>query len=143
MCNTRKRVLAVDDDEETREVLLDLFASLGHDVVCVGTGQAAIAAVGAERPDYIFIDVELPDMSGHEVARRLRSTEGAAMVIVALTALSREDDRRRSTDAGMDLHIVKPAMLGILRSLVGDADESPPPPDWAEGTGSFAPRRDP
>jgi two-component system CheB/CheR fusion protein len=134
-----KRVLAVDDDLEVREVLLDMFTALGHQAVCVASGGEAIAAFSTLRPHVIILDIELPDIPGTEVARQIRALPtDHPVTIAALTGWTRDGDERRSLAAGMNLHFVKPVGLYVLREVVGDA--TPPPVDddgWAEGSSKW------
>jgi CheY-like chemotaxis protein len=126
----RKRVLVVDDDADTREMTAELLVVLGHDVRTAATGNEALAALDAFWPDVAFVDIGLPDISGHEVAARMRAVRPlGTMVIVALSGRSQAADIERSVAAGMDMHLVKPIGYDSLRRVVGDA--RPPTPRLA------------
>ncbi|HSF44080.1 MAG TPA: response regulator, partial [Thermoanaerobaculia bacterium] len=94
----------------------------GHDVSVACDGPAALEAAKASPPEMVLLDIGLPGMDGYEVARLLRSQPGIARAtIVALTGYGQESDRRRSSLAGIDHHLVKPVDLEQLRRLVGEA----------------------
>ena len=71
-------------------------------------------------PDLVLLDIGLPGMEGYEVAARLRASGHTRATLVALTGYGREDDVRRSRDAGFDHHLVKPVDLAQLRRLTAD-----------------------
>ena len=74
----------------------------------------------AFHPDVVVLDIGLPDISGHEVARRLRAGKGGEHIrLIALTALEDEDVRRRSTEVGCEHHLVKPVRLQALMHVLG------------------------
>ena len=104
-----RRVLVVDDNVDAALSLEMLLTQMGHDVVVAHDGNAAIGHAHAFRPDVVFLDLALPDVSGYEVARSLRASDTVNGVrIVALTGYSQQDDRRKSREAGFDAHLVKP-----------------------------------
>jgi CheY-like chemotaxis protein len=90
-------------------------------------GAAALEAAAALAPDAVLLDIGMPDMSGYEVARRLRErTGGAPLLLVAVTGWGQPHDRARSQDAGFDHHLVKPASLAALRELLGEPRRDEP-----------------
>lgn len=140
MKSERKRVLVVEDDPDTRDVLIDLFHLLGHDIVVASTGHEAIETFVDLEPHVVFVDIELPDMNGHDVARwmRMMTRSDQPLTLVALTGWSRSQDCAASFAAGMDLHIVKPAGIIALRDVVGDASSNEDlPSDWPEGSSAW------
>jgi PAS domain S-box-containing protein len=114
-----RRILVVDDNVGAAQMLGLLFQSLGpNDVESADDGLAALEAVAAFRPDIIVLDIGLPRMNGYEVARRIRAQpECDRVLLAALTGYGTEDDRRRSLEAGFDLHLVKPPALESLKQL--------------------------
>jgi CheY-like chemotaxis protein len=105
----RRRVLVVEDDADSREMLRMLLEMEGHDVQEAEDGPGALAAVAAMGPDVALIDVGLPGLDGHEVARRLRAERtDPAILLVALTGYAAPEDRERSRAAGFDVHLTKP-----------------------------------
>ncbi|WP_175517117.1 ATP-binding response regulator [Planctomicrobium piriforme] len=115
-----RRILLVDDNVGTTTVQSKLLANLGpHQVRVANDGWTAIAVADEFRPEVILLDIGLPQMSGYEVARHLREQPRfAKTVLVALTGYGTDEDRRRSKEAGFDLHIVKPPALAALRDAL-------------------------
>ena len=112
------RVLIVDDNPDVLSTLfLELVSVLGHDVNVASSGGEALAMAVSCDPELVLLDIGLPDVSGHEVARRLRQLELGPTKIVAITGWGQEADRRRSAAAGFDLHLVKPVGVDALMSL--------------------------
>ena len=115
----RRRVLVVDDHRDAARILTLMLDTLGHDVRMATSGEQALDEARAFHPEVVFLDIGLPKLDGYEVARRLRAQpEGKAVKLVALTGWAHEDDRRRSRDAGFDLHLVKPVNAKTLRALL-------------------------
>jgi CheY-like chemotaxis protein len=113
------RVLLVDDNVDAAESLAMLLRLWGHEVAVAHDGPAALRAAAAQRPQVALLDIGLPGMDGHEVARRLRSQPGLGpVVLVALTGWGQDEDRRRSQEAGFDHHLTKPVELSALRELL-------------------------
>jgi len=122
MTAERKKVLVVDDDEDTRTGIAELIELLGHDVLVAASGPQAIGIFAEHMPDLVCIDIGLPGMNGHELARRLRTAAGSRRLkLVAISGWSQPDVVAHSYAAGMDLHIVKPVGIVTLGSIVGDA----------------------
>ena len=104
------------DAAESLAMLLQLE---GHDVRVAHDGPAALAAVEAEPPDLVFLDIGMPVMNGYDVARRLRQRPGLGhLLLVAMTGWGQEEDRRRSQEAGFDHHLVKPVEPEALHKLL-------------------------
>ena len=115
----QRRVLVVDDNQDSAESLGALLGFLGGDVRTALDGKSALEAFAAYDPAIVFLDIGMPDMDGHEVARRIRSDfPERRPVLVALTGWGQAEDRRRARDAGFDHHLVKPADIDALRSLL-------------------------
>jgi signal transduction histidine kinase/ActR/RegA family two-component response regulator len=113
------RILIVEDNDDVRETLRVALGAHGHRVRAVANGADALAAAAADPPDVVLLDLGLPDMSGHEVARHLRhDMHGAGLHIVALTGYGQPSDERRARDAGCDLHVRKPIDPSELLSLL-------------------------
>lgn len=113
------RVLVVDDNTDTADTLATLLELEGHQVRLAHDGPTALAAAATFRPHAVVLDLGLPGMDGFEVARRLRDRNGGTKpVLVAVSGYGRDEDRRRARQAGFDHHLVKPAEIGTLRSLL-------------------------
>ena len=113
------RVLSVEDDPDQGEFVRSVLESGGHVVkVCRDPGRFE-ADVIAFRPDLVLLDVNLPGVSGYDLARFLRQNEAhAALPVVFLTGEGRDDARIRSVRSGGDDHLVKPVAPGLLLSTV-------------------------
>ena len=117
-----RRVLVVDDSEDAADSLGQLLELLGHEVRTAYDGEAGVEAARAFRPDVVLMDIGMPKLNGYEAARRIRGQAwGAGMVLVAQTGWGQDDDRRKTTAAGFDYHLVKPvdppALLKLLAAL--------------------------
>jgi PAS domain S-box-containing protein len=114
-----RRILVVDDNRDAAESLQALLALDGHTVALAFSGKAALDQAERIQPDVVILDIGLPDISGHEVARRLRADARlSAPLLVALTGYAREQDHRDVRAAGFDHHLVKPADCATLMNLV-------------------------
>lgn len=115
------RVLVVDDDRAVAESTAALLSLDGHDIRTAGCGEAALELARSFRPHLILLDIGLQGMDGYEVARRLRSEQGARgehSRLVAVTGYGHEEARRLSEEAGFDLHLVKPVYPEVLSDLL-------------------------
>jgi CheY-like chemotaxis protein len=124
-----KRVLVVDDNRDAADSLGMLLQFLGAEVHVVHDGPSALKAIKTFKPEVVLLDIGMPEMNGLEVARRLREDpEERGVTLVALTGWGQREDRRRTHEAGFDYHLVKPADMGMLQSILSQAEgESDPP----------------
>ncbi len=112
-------VLLVEDNEENRELLAHMLRSRGADVVACGSGREALEAAARERFTFVLLDLQMPEMDGHQVLQRLRALPGGeSLPVVALTALTSENVRHRCEAEGMNDFVTKPVTLGRIRELV-------------------------
>ncbi len=102
-----RHILIVEDNEDARETLRLLLELEGHHVDAVDSGRAAVEQARAGHHDIGLVDIGLPDMDGYQVAHEIRAA-GGNMYLIALTGYGQPDDRRRTTEAGFDNHLVKP-----------------------------------
>jgi CheY-like chemotaxis protein len=115
----RLRIVVADDDPDTVRTLRLLLEEEGHEVKTAADGPAALYAVRDFGADILLLDIGLPGMNGFEVARALRRDPAtAAARLIALTGYGGDDDRRRSHEAGFDVHLTKPVDPGLLRRLL-------------------------
>jgi CheY-like chemotaxis protein len=122
-----QRVLVVDDNHDAADSLGMLLQFLGAEVMVVHDGRSALAAMKTFRPAVVLLDLGMPEMNGLEVARRMREDpEARSTTLVALTGWGQREDRRRTHEAGFDYHLVKPADVGTLQSILSlqETDES-------------------
>ena len=116
-----KRVLVVDDLQASAETLQMLLELEGFEVRVAADGAAALEIAQEFRPDVVLLDIGLPGMNGFEVARCLRQLPAAHnALLIALTGYGEAESRERSTQAGFDFHMVKPADVNLLLSLIND-----------------------
>jgi CheY-like chemotaxis protein len=109
----------VDDNRDAADSLAGLLQVLGAEVHVAHDGRAALDALGAFRPAAVFLDLGMPGMDGYETARRMRATaEAREIVLIALTGWGQEKDRHQSAAAGFNQHLVKPADLTALRTVL-------------------------
>jgi signal transduction histidine kinase len=105
----RRNILIADDNQDALESLALMLRLEGHEVHCASDGEEALALAGLRRPEIVVLDVGMPKLDGCEVARRIRAESwGRGAVLVALTGWGQDVDRRRSREAGFDMHLVKP-----------------------------------
>ena len=117
------RVLVVDDNVDAAEMLATLLEMNGYTVSVEFDGASALATALREPPDVALLDIGLPDMDGHELARRLRAQpQTADAVLVALTGYGQAEDQQRAHEAGFDHHMVKPADLDRLLTLLASIE---------------------
>ena len=119
---TSHRVLIVEDDDDSREMLGELVASYGHLAVPAANADEALAHVRIQKPDVAFIDLGLPQLGGCELARLLRlamaDAPGLKTRLVALTGYSDREMRESAGAAGFDAYVVKPIMPEALEALL-------------------------
>jgi CheY-like chemotaxis protein len=113
------RILVVDDSRDSAQSLALLLGSLGADVHTVQDGPTALDELEAYRPSVMLLDIGMPGMDGLEVARRARQQAGGRdLTLIALSGWGQDEDRRRSREAGIDYHLVKPVDLDELGRLL-------------------------
>ena len=114
-----QRILVVDDNVDSAYSLALLLRELGHDVRVAHDGQSGLSAALRYRPSLVFLDIALPKLSGHAVARCLRARFGSQqMRLVAMTGFGNADDRMRSSSAGFDQHLVKPVEWSAIQATL-------------------------
>jgi CheY-like chemotaxis protein len=113
------RILIVDDHEDSAEMLSMLLSGKGHTTRMALDGTAALAVAEAFRPHVGLLDLNLPGMSGYELAQRLRAMPGLARIrLVAVTGHGSDAHRARSRAAGFDEHLLKPVDLQVVDAVL-------------------------
>jgi two-component system CheB/CheR fusion protein len=115
------RLVVVEDNADSREILCELLKDAGFECHAVETGSAALGLLDDVRPDVVILDVGLPEMDGFEIARHIRANpRHAGVALIALTGYGQAGDRVASREAGFDVHLVKPVhaeqLITLLRS---------------------------
>lgn len=117
----RRRVLVADDNADAADSLAMLLTLMGNEVRTAADGQEAVEIAEAFRPDVAVLDIGMPRLDGNGVARRIRAEPwGRGVALVALTGWGHEDDRRRTAEAGFDLHLTKPIDPTTLDTLLAE-----------------------
>ena len=112
------RVLIVDDNEDAAESMAQILRLMGHHAEVSFSAPKALQIAADVDPDLVLLDIGMPEMDGHEVARRLRRILRADVRLVAVTGYGADEDRRRSREAGFDEHAVKPVMPESIIEIV-------------------------
>lgn len=120
------KVLAVDDEADTRELLRIGLEQSGAEVITAGSAVEALEFLKQKRPDVLISDIGMPQEDGYELIRKVRSlpaASGGRTPAVALTAYARSEDRLRALRAGYQMHMSKPVELGELVAVVASLIE--------------------
>ena len=127
-----RRILVVDDEEDTAAIFAELLEEEGHQTLAVGNGPAALAAIRTFAPEVVLVDLGLPVMDGYEIAKRIREEHGdKKILLIAVTGYQK--DAARLKQAGFDQHLIKPPdMLKLSAFIAG----------WDPTTGQGMHRRD-
>jgi len=111
--------MVVDDHPDLADCVAMLIETFGHRATPLYSGVEALNALRRVRPDLMLVDIGMPDMTGYELARAIRTDPATAGIrLVALTGYGREEDRLRVAEAGFDLHLTKPVSDDRLREVL-------------------------
>jgi CheY-like chemotaxis protein len=114
-----RKILVVDDNVDAADTLADLLRHAGNEIHTAHTGRAALEAYARHAPQWVLLDLGLPDIDGFEVCRRLRAAPGGAdLKVIAVSGWGQAADRQRAHEAGFDLHLTKPVDLALLRTAL-------------------------
>jgi len=127
-----KTVLIVEDNGLNMKLFADLLAARGYSTLCAVEGVAAFSLAGAHRPDLILMDIQLPDVSGLEVASWLKADALLAKIpIIAVTAYAMRGDQARIIQAGCEAYLSKPIAVAVFLKTIcaylEPADAAPAP----------------
>lgn len=121
------RILLVEDEEQTRQLLQEFLKQMGHHCETADSGENALKRIREKDFDIVFMDVEMTGMSGLEATRRIRNGEAGArrrdIFICALTAYTFGDDKQACLEAGMNEHLGKPILTNNLKNVVSKAQQ--------------------
>ena len=113
------RILVVEDNRDSADSLRLLLALYGYEVAVAYCGRDGVRAAQQHRPDVVLCDIGLPGLDGYAVARKLRGDPATAQArLIAVTAYGRDEDRRRSHEAGFEQHLVKPVDPDALQRVL-------------------------
>ena len=115
-----KRILLVEDQEDNRQILRDLLAAAGYDMIEAEDGMQAVAAASEHRPDLILMDIQLPELDGYEATRRIKANPAlSAIPIIVVTSYALSGDEDKAREAGCNAYVAKPysprALLAKIR----------------------------
>jgi CheY-like chemotaxis protein len=118
-----KRILVIEDNPQNLYLVRFLLEGQGHQVLEAADGANGISIAQQKRPDLILVDIQLPNMDGYEVARRLKANPKTAPIpILAVTSCSMADDRARTVEAGCLGSIEKPidpkSFVGMIEQFL-------------------------
>ena len=117
-----RRILIIEDDDDARDTLAELLRLGNHQVFVARSGADGVALACSLAPEFVLVDIGLPDIDGYEVARRLRSNPATAHLrLIAVTGYGMQEDRRSALAAGFDEHLAKPVELESLKTLLSGA----------------------
>jgi two-component system cell cycle response regulator DivK len=114
------RVLYIEDNPDNMQLVQRVITALGHQFLWSADGLSGISTAQLEHPDLILLDINLPDIDGHEVARRLRANKNSLLYvpIIAITANALKGDAEKALAAGCDVYMSKPINIRELRAQV-------------------------
>lgn len=119
--NRALNVLIVDDNQDSADSMQMLLDMHEHNTRVVYDGEQALIAADEYRPDVILLDIGLPILDGYQVCEAIRKLDwGKDITIIALTGWGQEEDRRKSSEAGFNHHMVKPITLSALLELLAE-----------------------
>ncbi|MBX9652862.1 response regulator, partial [bacterium] len=115
----KRRVLIVDDNVDASSSLALMLDFMGNETRIAHDGQRAIDVAAEFHPDLILLDIGMPHLNGLEAAAEIRKRAwGREIMLVALTGWGQEEDRRRTKEAGFDLHLTKPIDFSVLTEVL-------------------------
>jgi two-component system, cell cycle response regulator DivK len=124
-----KRVLIVDDNEDNRQILIDLLSANGYEVIEALNGLDAVTIAARETPDLVLMDIQLPGIDGHEATRRIKANPALARTpVIAVTSYALAGDDRKAAEAGCDAYVTKPFSPRALLAQVRGFLEAPRTP---------------
>lgn len=123
----KKRILIVEDNDLNLKLFRDLLAAHGYETIETKDGLEAILLTRNERPDLILMDIQLPEISGLDVTRRLKADVAIRDIpIIAVTAFAMKDDEEKILSAGCEAYISKPIsivpFLNTVRRFLGEEE---------------------
>jgi PAS domain S-box-containing protein len=122
----QRRILLIDDNVDFVEALRLLLEGLGHEAQAIFDGPSGVTAALAFRPDVVFLDIGLPDVSGYEMVGRLRRVAGCETIpIIAISGYARAADRALALEAGFTDHLAKPIDLTRIEKAISDSFSEP------------------
>src|SRR4029078_1295592 len=118
-----KRVLVVEDQEDNRQILRDLLANVGYEMIEAQDGEEALIAARTQSPDLILMDIQLPILDGYEATRRIKAQSDLRHIpIIVVTSYALSGDEEKARAAGCDAYLAKPfdamKLLAVVRQYL-------------------------
>jgi two-component system cell cycle response regulator DivK len=119
-----KTILVVEDSEDNRRILRDLFSAAGYNVIEANDGAEGVSMATVHQPDLILMDIQMPVMDGYEATRRIKADPALkAIPVIAVTSYALAGDEQKARAAGCDDYVTKPFsprnMLVKIREIIG------------------------
>ncbi len=119
-----KRVLVVEDQEDSMQIMNDMLARAGYEVIGAVTGVEGVAMAESHNPDLILMDIMLPGLDGYEATRRIKDNAALRHIpVIAVTSYALDGEESRAEEAGCDAYFSKPvsprALLAKVREYIG------------------------
>jgi CheY-like chemotaxis protein len=122
----RFRILVVDDNHDSALSLAMMLSIMGHDTRTAHDGESAVETAESFLPEVMLLDIGLPKLNGYEVAQRIRQQAwGRSMFLIAVTGWGQEEDRQRSSEVGLNVHMVKPVEPAALEKILAELPQDP------------------
>jgi len=117
----RFKILVVDDNRDSALSLAMMLSIMGHETRTAHDGESAVSTAESFRPEVVLLDIGLPKLNGYEVAQRIRENGwGTSIFLIAVTGWGQDEDRQRSTEVGLNVHMVKPVEPAALEKLLAE-----------------------
>jgi len=114
-----KRILVIEGQEDNRQIVRDLLAASGYELIEATTGEEGLEAAARERPDLILMDIQLPGIDGYEVTRRIKADPKLRQIpIIAVTSYALSGDDKKAFAAGCDGYVTKPYSPRLLLAKI-------------------------
>jgi two-component system cell cycle response regulator DivK len=120
-----KRILVIEDQDDLRGILRDLFTRSGYVVAEAADGAAGVASAKSEPPDIVLMDIQMPVMDGYEAIRQIKADPALAQIpVVAISSFAMKGDEDKARAAGCDHYVTKPygavQLLRMVRGCLGE-----------------------
>ena len=123
----RFKILVVDDNPDSALSMAMMLSIMGHETRTAHDGESAVASAETFLPEVVLLDIGLPKLNGYEVAQRIRGQAwGESMFLIAVTGWGQDEDRQRSSEVGLNVHMVKPVEPSALEKLLATLPGTPP-----------------
>jgi two-component system cell cycle response regulator DivK len=119
----KKKILVIEDNEDSRRILRDLLTGAGYEVIEAVTAEEGVATAETQSPELILMDIQLPDFDGYEATRRIKANPALNPIpVIAVTSYALSGDDVKAFEAGCDAYVTKPysprALLAKIREYL-------------------------